>query len=186
MTNTPSIKPLYTKYARWGFKGAWKANQVRHVHENMEWMVKQPKTRGNVTITYNPQLFKADYPYITDNEDISAMRESLRATFARMLRETTEFDKWAAHPRLQHLKPIKNAFSKGKVLSPTDEQVDEATQTSLEDIFINTEYTHPQQVPFSNFSIKGKELKVVMEWDVQSVSISKLNEIEAAVKQLLA
>lgn len=184
MTNTPSIKPLYNKYARWGFKGAWKANQVRHVHENMEWLVKQPKTRGNVTITYNPQLFKADYPYITDHTDISAMRESLRATFARMLRETTEFDKWAAHPRLQHLKPIKNAFSKGKVLA--DEQVDEATQTSLEDILINTEYDQPQQVPFANFSINGKDLKIVMEWDVSNgVSVAKLNEIDAYVKQQL-
>jgi len=188
MTNTPSIKPLYTKYQQWGFKDAWKANQVRHVHENMEWMVRQPKTRYNSTITYNPQLFSKDYPYIKSNNDIAAMRESLRATFARMLRETTEFDKWATHHKLKHLKAIKNAFRQGKVLADQDEQVDEATQTSLEDILINTEYNQPQQVvPFANFSINGKDLKIVMEWDAnQSVSISKLNEINEAVKQLLS
>ena len=188
MTNTPSIKPLYTKYQQWGFKNAWKANQVRHVHENMEWLVKQPKTKGNVTITYNPNLFKADYPYINDHNDISAMRESLRATFARMLRETTEFDCWAAHPKLRHLKAIKNAFRQGKVLP--NEQVDEATQTSLEDILINTEYNHPetqQVVPFANFSINGRDLKVVMEWEAPNgVSISRLNEINETVKQMLA
>jgi len=187
-----SKKAMYAKYP--GYFGDFAKHYETAV---VQALTKNAKRRDRATADYlNWDVdFGALFPSVTNTQDYSSIKRSIREKFYDEAKNTSRWDQWIVCQELQDFKSwrvtFKNYYDDALANIQTNgkfDTIDEATNNSLEDLICEDveEVVDVQQevVPF-NISTSSN---ITLSFNVSHIDTltSKIPEIKAAVSRILS